>query len=126
MNGNPQIEPDAALSVPEAIGVERSEGPAVAALLAVGIGAFVLGLLTTLAEVSTTIREWLQLTDAVGPLSGKTTFAMIAWLIAWVVLHLAIRERGRLTTGVLVTTGVLLALGLLGTFPVFFEIFASE
>jgi hypothetical protein len=27
---------------------------------------------------------------------------------------------------VLVTTGVLLALGLLGTFPVFFELFASE
>jgi fluoride ion exporter CrcB/FEX len=126
MNGRPQIEPDAAASVPEAIGVERSEGPAVAALLAVGIGAFVLGLLTTLAEASTTIKEWLQLTDAVGPLSGKTTFAVIAWLIAWAVLHLALRERGRLTTGVLVTTGVLLALGLLGTFPVFFELFASE
>jgi hypothetical protein len=126
MNGNPQIEPDATASVPEAIGVEHSEGPAVAALLAVGIGAFVLGLLTTLAEASTTVREWLQLTDAVGPLSGKTTFAVIAWLIAWGVLHLALRERGRLTTGVLVTTGVLLALGLLGTFPVFFELFASE
>ena len=126
MNGRPQIEPDAAASVPEEIGVERSEGPAVAALLAVGIGAFVLGLLTTLAEASTTIREWLQLTDAVGPLSGKTTFAVIAWLIAWGVLHLALRERARLTTGVLVTTGVLLALGLLGTFPVFFELFASE
>jgi fluoride ion exporter CrcB/FEX len=126
MNGNPQIEPDATASVPEAIGVEHSEGPAVAALLAVGIGAFVLGLLTTLAEASTTVREWLQLTDAVGPLSGKTTFAVIAWLIAWGVLHLALRERGRLTTGVLVTTGVLLALWLLGTFPVFFELFASE
>ena len=126
MNGRPQIEPDAAALVPEAIGVERSEGPAVAALLAVGIGAFVLGLLTTLAEASTTIREWLQLTDAVGPLSGKTTFAVIAWLIAWGVLHLALRERARLTTGVLVTTGVLLALGLLGTFPVFFELFATE
>jgi hypothetical protein len=126
MNGRPQIEPDAAASAPEAIGVERSEGPAVAALLAVGIGAFVLGLLTTLAEASTTIRDWLQLTDAVGPLSGKTTFAVIAWLIAWGVLHLALRERGRLTTGVLVTTGVLLAAGLLGTFPVFFELFASE
>ena len=126
MNGRPQIDPDAAALVPEAIGVERSEGPAVAALLAVGIGAFVLGLLTTLAEASTTIRDWLQLTDAVGPLSGKTTFAVIAWLAAWGVLHLALRERARLTTGVLVTTGVLLAAGLVGTFPVFFELFASE
>jgi fluoride ion exporter CrcB/FEX len=126
MNGRPQIEPDAAAPAPDVIGVERSEGPAVAALLAVGIGAFVLGLLTTLAEASTTIREWLQLTDAVGPLSGKTTFAVIAWLAAWGVLHLALRERGRLTTGVLVTTGVLLAAGLVGTFPVFFELFASE
>jgi|SRR5215207_2535796 fluoride ion exporter CrcB/FEX len=126
MNERPQIEPDAAASAPEVIGVKRSEGPAVAALLAVGIGAFVLGVLTTLAEASTTIREWLQLTDTVGPLSGKTTFAVIAWLIAWGVLHLALRERGRLTTGVLVSTGVLLALGLLGTFPVFFQLFASE
>ena len=61
-----------------------------------------------------------------GPLSGKTTFAVVVWLVAWAVLHLALRARARLTNGVLVTTGILIALGLLGTFPVFFQLFASE
>jgi hypothetical protein len=104
----------------------RSEGPAVAALLALGVGAVVLGLLTTLAEASTTVNGWLTLNSAVGPLSGKTVFAVVAWLATWAVLHLILRARARLTTGVLITTGVLLFLGLLGTFPTFFEAFAAD
>ena len=126
MTPNPQIRPGAAAPTPQAPGVKRPDGPVVAALLALGVGAFTLGLLTTLAEASETVADWLRINDGVGPLSGKTTFAVIVWLIAWVVLHLALRTRARLTNGVLLATGVLIALGLLGTFPVFFQLFASE
>jgi hypothetical protein len=115
-----QIEPDVGTSM------VRSEGPAVAALLALGVGAAALGLLTTLAEASTTMNGWLTLNSAVGPLSGKTIFAVVAWLATWAVLHLIFRTRARLTTGVLITTWLLLFLGLLGTFPTFFEAFATD
>ena len=111
---------------PEAGTMVRSEGPAVAALLALGVGAVVLGLLTTLAAASTTVSGWLTLNSAVGPLSGKTTFAVVAWLATWAVLHPILRTRARLTTGVLITTAMLLTLGLLGTFPTFFEAFAAD
>ncbi|HEX6761136.1 MAG TPA: hypothetical protein VF086_22400 [Propionibacteriaceae bacterium] len=104
----------------------KPDGPAVAALLALGIGAAVLGFLTTLAAASTTVNGWLALNSAVGPLSGKTMFAVVVWLATWAVLHPILRMRARLTTGVLITTGVLLFLGLLGTFPPFFEAFAAE
>lgn len=51
------------------------DGPLAAALLAAGIGAFALGLFTTLAEASVGFRERLILNAGVGPLSGKTVWA---------------------------------------------------
>jgi hypothetical protein len=104
---------------------ERPEGPAAAALLAAGVGSAALGLLTTLAEVSESFKDWLALTEDVGPLSGKTTYAVGVWLVAWAVLHWLIRP-ARVTRTVLVITAVLIGLGVLGTFPVFFEAFAPE
>lgn len=124
-HGNPRPEGNttpAAATRPPAL----DEGPAAAALLGAGVGAFTLGLLTTLAEASTTIKDWLALTDAVGPLSGKTTYAVIVWLIAWGVLHYTVGRRTQLTATVLTVVVVLLGLGLLGTFPVFFQLFAAE
>src|SRR4029453_7395002 len=63
----------------DATGETRIEGLAAAALLAAGAGAFVLGLLTTLAEASTGTADFLQFNDRVGPLSGKTIIAAIAY-----------------------------------------------
>ncbi|MGH3465654.1 MAG: hypothetical protein ACRDP9_29640 [Kribbellaceae bacterium] len=105
---------------------ERPEGAAVAAVLATGVGAAVLGLATTLSEASTSFADWLAWSDRVGPLSGKTIVAVAAWLLSWVVLHVVLRDRGRLTGGVLVLTGILIGLGVLGTFPTFFELFAGD
>jgi hypothetical protein len=48
---------------------------------------------TTLAEASEGIREWLQWSDAVGPLSGKVVVALMVWLVAWAILHVALRRR---------------------------------
>jgi hypothetical protein len=100
-------------------------GPAAAALLAAGVGAAALGLFTTLAEASEGFKDWLAFTDEVGPLSGKTTYAVAVWLVAWVVIHWLVRPKA-LTRTVLIVTAVLVGLGVLGTFPVFFEAFAPE
>jgi hypothetical protein len=102
------------------------DGPMAAVLLAAGIGAFALGLFTTLAEASAEFRERLVLNAAVGPLSGKTVWATVVFLIAWVVLHVMWRERDRILRPATTAFVVLTLLGLLGTFPIFFQAFAPE
>lgn len=105
---------------------DKPEGPIAAAILAGGVGALALGVFTTLAEASTSIKDWLKWDDEVGPLSGKTGMAVLAWLVAWAVLHLVYRGKPYETRRAFVIAMVLLALGAVGTFPTFFEAFASE
>jgi hypothetical protein len=105
--------------------VTVTEGPAAAAVLGAGVGALALGLATTVSEASTTVSGWFDLYSKVGPLSGKTIFAVVVWLLSWAVLHLTMRYNGRLSRGVLTLTAVLIGLGVLGTFPTFFDLFAD-
>ncbi|MFI2368092.1 hypothetical protein [Streptomyces sp. NPDC018833] len=102
---------------------EKAEGPISAAIIAAGVGAAVLGLLTTLAEASTGVSDGLNWNNAVGPLSGKTTLAVVVWLLAWGVLHTVLRDKPYETVRALVLGLVLIALGILGTFPPFFQLF---
>jgi hypothetical protein len=105
---------------------DKPEGPIAAAILAGGIGCFALGLLTTLAEASTSVHDWLEFNSDVGPLSGKTIVAVIVWLIAWAVLHVVYRDKPFETRRALAIALVLIALGVIGTFPTFFQAFASD
>jgi hypothetical protein len=104
----------------------KRDGPLAAVLVAAGIGSFALGLFTTLAEASEAFRERLILNEAVGPLSGKTVWATVVFVIAWVVLHFMWRERDRMLRSATTAFVVLTLLGLLGTFPIFFQAFAPE
>jgi hypothetical protein len=106
--------------------VERPTGPVAAAVLATGIGALVLGFLTTLNEASTGVHDFLEFDKDVGPLSGKTIIAVVAYLGSWAVLHGLWRRRNPPLRPILIVTVVLIALGVLGTFPTFFQAFASE
>ena len=104
----------------------RPDGPLAAALLAAGIGAFALGLLTTMAEASTGFRERLIMNGGVGPLSGKTIWATVFFVVAWAVLAARLRDRDGLLRSATLIFVVLTVLGLLGTFPIFFQVFAPE
>lgn len=104
----------------------KPNGPALAALLAAGIGSASLGILTTLAEASKPLKDALVLSTPVGPLSGKTTYAVVAWLVAWVVLAFLWRGKQIAPRVAYVATFALVAVGLLGTFPVFFEAFTAK
>ncbi len=107
--------------------VERSEivnGPAAAAILASGIGCLTLGILTTLSEASAAVNSALNLYPPAGPLSGKTIVSIIVWLVAWVALHFAWSNKQVDYGRVFTTSLVLVALGFLGTFPIFFDLFA--
>ena len=106
--------------------VERPTGPVAAAVLATGIGAAVLGLLTTLSEADTGVHDFLEFDEDVGPLSGKTIIAAAAYFGSWAVLHAVWRRRSLTLRPILIATVLLIALGILGTFPTFFQAFASE
>ena len=106
--------------------IDRPTGPVAAAVLATGIGIFALGLLTTLSEASTGVADALAWSDDVGPLSGKTILAVIAFFGSWAVLHLVWRRQNPPLRPILIAAGVLIALGIVGTFPTFFEAFAPD
>ncbi len=100
--------------------------PAAAALLAGGIGATALGLLTVLAEASVPIKDALRFYGPAGPLSGKTTMAVIVWLVSWAILR-GVWNKKEVDFGKVAGVAfILLALGLIGTFPPFFLLFAAE
>src|SRR5262245_30730454 len=97
-----------------------------AAFIASGIGSTVLGLMVVGAEASTTFKDSLAWVKPVGPLSGKTGIAVIAFIVSWLLLHFGMKGRAvKLTTSFTIAI-VLIVLGVLLTFPPVFELFAAE
>jgi len=107
--------------------VDKPDGPGAAAILAAGIGIFVLGLLTTLNEMSEGIHTFLDAFDGdggVGPLSGKTILATVAFFGSWAVLWGLWRNKD---IDIKTTFWIGLGLGVVGTvlmFPPVFQAFA--
>ena len=101
-------------------------GPVAAVFIAAGVGAVVLGILTTLAEASGSIKDALQLNDGVGPLSGKTIFGVLAFLVLWGVLHTLWKAKDPSPKKVFLWAWILMAVGVVLTFPIFFQLFAGE
>ena len=116
-------------TVPELAALEledKPDGPAAAAMVAAGIGIFVLGLLTTLAVPWTDLKDFLadfQLRQGVGPLAGKTTLTVLVWAASWGILHYRWRGKDIDLRRMFRIGFVLGVLGALGTFPPFFERF---
>jgi hypothetical protein len=104
---------------------DRPEGPIAAAILAAGVGGLALGVVTTLAEASTTVKDALNWSNPVGPLSGKTIVTVLAWLAAWAVLHVVYRRKQYETRRALTIALILIGLGVIGTFPTFFQLFGG-
>ena len=94
---------------------DLSNGGAMAAVLAAGIGSFAMGLFVILNEAG--IFSPPVIYGPAGGVSGRTTFAALAWLIAWGVLHLRWKQRSVNGSGVFTVAIVLVALGLVATFP---------
>lgn len=105
---------------------DKPNGPVAAALLAGGIGAATIGVMTILSEASEGISLSLAWSAAVGPLTGKVLVSVAVFFIAWLVLHFLFRRKEVNFNTILIVSLVLLIIGLLGTFPPFFELFASE
>lgn len=123
---------------PEAI-TTKPNGPVAAGVIAAGIGTFVIGLGVIVNEASATIKDAIGfdfnaflkfdtnfgLGRGVGPLSGKVTLAVLAFVISWAVLGYLWRGREVPFQRAFVASLVLIGLGFLLTFPPVFELFAA-
>ena len=92
-------------------------GGGAAALLASGIGSFMVAFFAILADKSTAIKSLMIFYKPTGALSGVTTCAILVWLVSWAIL--ARRWRGRMVSlgPITATALILLGLSLLLTFP---------
>jgi hypothetical protein len=97
-----------------------SNGAAMAAFLAAGIGAFAMGFVVVLNEAG--IFSAPALYAPAGGLSGRSTLAVAVWLVSWVVLQQRWRDRDVKAGRVIFTALLLIALGLVGTFPPFWAL----
>lgn len=95
--------------------VEVTNGAAMAAFLAAGIGAFVTGFIVILHEVGNVAIPALY--APAGGASGRTALAVVIWLIVWAVLHNMWKKREIQQARVASATVALIVLGLIFAFP---------
>ena len=88
-----------------------------AALLAAGIGAFVLAALAATAIHVPSLAHLMIFYKPTGPLSGVTTSAILVWLAVWAALSMRWKQRVVALRGIVAVSLLLLALSLVLTFP---------
>jgi hypothetical protein len=104
------------------VGLARTaNGAAWAAFLGAGIGSFSVGLIVLLNELD--LFPLPSLYAPAGGVSTRTTLAVVVWLLAWAVLHARWKDREIRPAGAAAATLVLIALGILGTFPPVWALF---
>jgi hypothetical protein len=92
-----------------------ANGTALAAFLAAAVGAFAMGVFVLLNEAGIFAAPTLY--GPAGGVSGRTTLATLAWLIAWGLMHRLWKARELAPAPIYAVTLLLVALGVLATFP---------
>lgn len=92
-----------------------TNGAAMAAVLGAGIGSFAMGAFVLLNEAGLFAAPALY--GPAGGVTGRTTFAMAVWLLAWGALHARWRSCEVAPGPVFMWTVVFVVLAILGTFP---------
>lgn len=105
-------------------GPARRTGVAAASLLAAGVGCAAFGLAVMVTEAMPPVKRALTLSEDVGPLAGKAVAGVLGYLVAWLVLHLALRRRDVDLARTARWTVGLTAVGFLLTFPPVYMLFA--
>lgn len=100
-----------------------TNGRAAAALLAGGIGCAVLGAIVLLSEISDPIGKALNWMNPVGPLSGKVILTIVVFFGSWLGLHFLWKDKEVNLRRIVVIAFVLLAVGIVLTFPPVWGIF---
>lgn len=101
-------------------------GPACAAVLAPAIGIAIYGMAVVAATASPAVAKLLTLSNGVGPLSGKTSVGVAAWIAAQVVLCALWHKREVNFRRVWFVAAILIAIGFAFTFPPVYDAFAPK
>jgi hypothetical protein len=104
----------------------KANGPAAAAVLAMGIGTLCFGCCITVTEVDKHLADKFNWYQPTGPLSGKTGVAIVVWLITWGALSRSWRNREASLGRVSILAFVLLGAGFLLSFPPVFDAIAGR
>ena len=110
----------------ESTNQDPPNGPVTAAMVAGGLGCATIGLMTVLAAASKNISNALNWWNPAGPLTGKALTGVGVFFAAWVVLHLVLGRRNVNFARAAGISIALLVLGLLGTFPPLYDLFAPK
>lgn len=104
---------------------EKVNGPVSAALLAGGIGSAAMGLITLIYEINdkSAFAKSLAWNKGVGGLSGKSSLAIIIFFVSWAILHYMWKDKETNFSRISSIAIALFVVGLLGTFPPFWELF---
>lgn len=97
--------------------INKPNGPVAAALLAGGIGSAVLGLLTFGSEASEVIKNLMNWYKPVGPLMGKSSLGIIAFVLSWVILNSLWKGKETNFNRIATIALALVVVGLIFTFP---------
>ncbi|MGC1424759.1 MAG: hypothetical protein WA354_20255 [Terracidiphilus sp.] len=103
--------------------IAMPNGPGAAAVLAAGIGCFTMGALSVLADKLPALARVLNIYRPTGPLSGVSTAAILVWVAAWALLHYCWRKRNVKLGPINGIAFLLLACGMLLTFPPIGDLF---
>ena len=98
-------------------------GAGAAAVFAAGIGSFLVAVFAIFADQVASIKSLMNFYKPTGPLSGVTTSSVVAWLVAWALLHRRWSSRNVSVARITAAAFVLLFLGLLLTFPPIADLF---
>jgi hypothetical protein len=105
----------ATVSYSQSQGLAATNGAAMAAVLGSGIGSFAIAFFVLLNEAGLFAAPTLY--APAGGVTGRTTLAAVAWLLAWGVLHARWKSRDVAPRPVFTATVVLVVLAVVGTFP---------
>ena len=103
-----------------------TNGKVAAAILAVGIADLALGVFSLAGDAVPAVAARFNIWKPTGPLSGVTTFAILIWLAAWLVLARAWAVRDVNLRRVNLAATVMIVAGLLLTFPPFMDLLQGK
>jgi hypothetical protein len=103
-----------------------ANGAGAAAVLAAGIGGCVLGLCALAGDASASIGHLFNIWNPTGPLSGVTSAAILAWLVAWGLLSRHWSGRSVNLGRINLISALLMVVGLLLTFPPFMDLLQGK
>jgi hypothetical protein len=107
-------------------GAVPPNGAGAAAVLGAAIGGLVLGILALAADAVTAVGGLFNIWNPTGPLSGVTSAAILAWLVAWLVLAHLWSGRNLDVRRVNFWATAMFVVGLLLTFPPFMDLLQGK